>query len=120
MSTTIFSYASVHSLERAKERTGLSENAVERQISRALRKGKGADSFASWERKYLKNESYGDCNAIAYDGYCYIVSSTGFCITMYPLPNWFGKKKHFDGKEKIRNIKSYLRNYNKDDYRVAY
>ncbi len=115
--TTTISYASIHSLTRAKERAGLNERKAERQISRAMRDGKPADAFSSWERSYLEKEAYGDCTAIAYSGFCYIVNSNGFCVTMYPLPAWFGKKKHFDGKERIRNVKTYAKHHaNNYDY----
>lgn len=106
---TVFSNASIHSLKRAKERAGLNEKAAEKQIARAMRDGKCADAFSSWERSYLEKEAYGDCVAVAYSGFCYIVNSDGLCVTMYPLPVWFGKKKQFDGKERIRNPKTYAK-----------
>ena len=108
---TIISYASIHSVERAKERLGISEKLAEKNISRAIRKGKNADSFSSSERTYLKKEGRDGCTAIAYDGYCYIINKNGFCVTVYELPAWFGKKKHFNGKERIRNLKVYTRNH---------
>lgn len=120
MVTTI-SYASIHSLNRAKQRAGLNEKVAERQIARAMRDGKCADAFTSWEKSYLEKEGYDDCTAIAYAGYCYIVNSKGFCVTMYPLPVWFGKKKRFDGKEKIRNAKTYSKYHsNNNDYDEYY
>lgn len=115
MSHTI-SFATVHSLDRAKERTGLNEKNAVKQIDLALRRGKSAESFTSWERSFLTREANDNCTALAYDGFCYIVNENGFCVTMYPLPAWFGKKKHFSGKERIRNMKTYSRLHSSDLY----
>ena len=118
--TTTFSYATLHSIERAKERMGYNEKNAHRQINRALERGKRAEDFSSWERNYLESECGETTVAIAYNGFCYIVSDTGLCLTMYELPAWFGKKKHFDGKEKIRNMKAYSRNYIMDKQEYAF
>ena len=118
--STIISYASIHSLERAKERAGLNEKKAEKRIQIALERGRTAETFTSKERDFLERESSDFCVAIAYANFCYIVNENGFCVTMYPLPKWFGKKKHFDGKEKIRNVKAYARNHRMDCYEYAY
>ena len=115
--TVTYSAASFHSIERAKERIGYNKRNAERQIDRAIARGKTAEHFSSWERKFLHGECSESATAIAYDNFCYIISETGVCKTLYPLPAWFGKKKHFNGKEKIRKMKSYTRNhpsYNED------
>ena len=105
------SMATVHSLDRAKERAGLNEKRAYKMIELALERGKTAENFTSWEKEYLQRECKDGVIAIAYNNYCYIVNEEGFCITLYPLPAWFGKKKHFNGKEHIRNLKTYSRNY---------
>lgn len=105
------SYATVHSLERAKERIGFNERKAHKMIDLALERGKSAKDFSSWEKDYLENESKSNTTAIAYNNFCYIVNENGFCVTLYPLPSWFGKKKHFNGKERIRNMKVYSRNH---------
>ena len=107
--TNNYEFITYHSIERAKERLGYNEKVAKKQIKRALERGKTADCFSSWEKNYLENESRENTYAIAYNNFCYIVGSDGTCVTMYPLPAWFGKKKHFDGKEKIRNAKAYSR-----------
>lgn len=104
------SHATIHSLERAKERIGCNEKAADKQFRLAMERGKTHEDFTSWEQKYLAKEAYDGCVAVAYNGYCYIVNELGFCVTVYHLPAWFGKKKHFNGKERIRNMKSYARN----------
>ena len=101
--------ATFHSLERAKQRAGLNERRAYKMIDLALTRGKTAASFKSRERDYLENATQADRVAVAYNNYCYIFSDAGRCLTMYPLPKWFGKKKHFDGKERIRNMKVYAR-----------
>ncbi len=108
--TGIYSNITAHSVERAKERANLNEKKALKNISKALERGKTADQFSSWERSYLEGECKCGTTAIAYNGFCYIVGEYGQCITLYPLPSWFGNKKHFDGKEKIRNYKKYCRN----------
>lgn len=110
--TTFISTASVHSIVRAKERASWNEKQAEKNIARALARGKSAEDFTSWEREYLEGESRGNCTAVAYNNFCYIVNENGFCLTLYPLPIWFGKKKQFDGKERIRNAKKYAKYYN--------
>ena len=115
--TASYTIASFHSVERTKERAGLNDKAAERQIARAMKNGKCAEAFTSWERNYLENEAHDDCFAVAYAGYCYIVNADGFCVTMYALPSWFGKKKRFDGKERIRNPKTYSKlHFNSYDF----
>lgn len=113
--TSTYEYATYHSIERAKERAGINKKNAENHIKRAITRGKTADQFTSWEREYLQGECTDTTIAIAYNNFCFIVSETGKCVTMYPLPIWFGKKKHFDGKERIRNMKSYARNHNYEE-----
>ena len=99
----------IHCINRAKERAGVNEKRAERMVALAMERGKTADAFTSWERSYLKGEETEEYIAVAFAGYCYLISYTGHCVTMYPLPSWFGKKKHFDGKERIRDYKKYCK-----------
>lgn len=103
--------ATLHSLDRSKERCKIrNTNSAEKNISRAIERGKRAEDFTSWERAYLSIEAYNNCTAIAYNNFCYIINEYGACVTIHALPSWFGKKKHFDGKERIRNYKKYCKN----------
>ena len=106
MEATIVSY---HSVNRAMER-GRVKNArsAEKRIATALQRGKRASEYSSWERSYLMSRDSG-CTAIAYNNFCYLVNENGKCMTLYPLPVWFGKKKRFQGKERIRDMKKYQR-----------
>ena len=111
----------IHSLDRAKERLGMNKKVAIKQIRLALERGKTSEEFSSWERNFLGKEAYDGCKAIAYNGYCYIFNDMDICVTMYPLPVWFGKKKHFDGKNRIKNYKSYSKNvFNRRDDYYAY
>lgn len=117
---TTFSTATIHSIERAKERANLNEKKAIRNIAKALERGKKASDFSSWERSYLEDESTEVSTAIAYNGFCYIIGEYGQCITLYALPSWFGNKKHFVGKEKIRNYKKYCKNNRVYNEQYAY
>ena len=118
MTTAYYEIASYHSIVRAKERLGYNSKNALKQITRALERGKTAEDFTSWERNYLMGEDRDNAKAIAYDNFCYIVGDDGKCVTMYELPAWFGKKKHFDGKERIRNAKAYSRYHSYADSEV--
>ena len=101
----------LHSIDRAKERCHFkNQRTAEKNIARAIERGKRAEDYASWERSYLSKEAYDNCTAIAYNSFCYIINEEGDCVTVYQLPAWFGKKKRFDGKEKIRDYKKYCKN----------
>lgn len=115
------SKATLHSIERAKERIGLNEKKAHRKINLALERGKDSTKFSSYEKKYLERISKNDCKAIAYDNFCYIVNHEGFCVTIIPLPDWFEKKKNFDGKTTIKNQKKYVNYYERysDDFTYA-
>ena len=102
----------VHGVSRAKERCNLKNvRSTEKNVALAIQRGKRAEDCTSWERAYLSKEAYDGCTAIAYNNFCYIFNADDVCVTIHALPSWFGKKKHFDGKERIRNFKQYCRNH---------
>ena len=96
-----------HSIERANERTRYNGKTAIRFIENGIARGKTADQFAQKESKYLTSLARDNCVAKAYNGYCLIVSEYGACVTIYRLPEWFGKKRYYDGKKQVRNVKSY-------------
>ena len=98
-----------HSIMRAVERTNLKTDAAIRMIKRAKEHGKRSAVFPAEERKYLSRMERDGNKAIFYSGYCFILSPDDTCITLFPVPQWFGKKYKFDGKTEIRNAKKYLR-----------
>ena len=98
-----------HGLLRAEERTGYHTEAATRFVERALQRGKHPQEMPARERKYLiQKEKKEDCNALFYNGFCFIVSMEGVCVTMYQAPKWFGKRDHYIGKKRIRNVKEYV------------
>lgn len=103
---------SIHGHIRSKERCKLkSSRAVQKNATLALQRGKRAEDLRSWERSYLLQASGLGKVAVAYQGYCYIFSGGNVFVTVFRLPVWFGKPKHFEGKERIRDYKKYCRNY---------
>ncbi len=96
-----------HSIQRANERTKFSGKSAIRFIENGIARGKTADDFSSKESIYLAKCAKGGCTAKAYNGFCLIIGDNGDCVTIYRLPEWFGKKRYYDGKKRVRNIKRY-------------
>lgn len=87
--------ASMHSIERSKERVGLNRKRAGRQIELAYQRGKRATDYSrSKDREFLERKSCKDhTEAVAYNGYCYIFDTNNkVCITVFPLPSKFDKK----------------------------
>lgn len=101
----------MHSLIRAKERTGLSTKASIKFIHAAMEHGIGLERFPERERHYMSEREEDDKTVLFYSGYIFIMSSDNCCITMYPAPVWFGKKAYYDKKTMVRNPKKYNRFY---------
>ena len=106
-----------HSVERTSERTGLNKKAAVRMLERAQIKGKKPSEFAKKEREYLQHKEYDGQKVLIYAGYCFVFNSQAVCVTMFPVPEWFGKNC-FQGKNQIRKPRRYFRRYslNVDDY----
>ena len=100
---------SLHSLKRAKERLGFNRKKAASIIEKAIKRGRVACTFRPGaEREWLEKRSQNGCQALVYNGLCIIVSPTGNCVTVYELPQWFGKKAYFDHrKRRIRNCAKY-------------
>lgn len=120
MTTTTY-IATQHSIDRAMERIRLNEREAVRKIDIAMQRGKTAENYtSSRECKYLENQS-ANAIAVAFDNFCYLFSYQGQCITVYALPDWWEKKKMYNGKEKIRKPRKYFSFYNdeSEDYLYA-
>ena len=99
-----------HAIQRAQERARLKNKQSENFIINALVRGKTSEVFATNERNYLQaKEANGGRCVIVYQSFFFIVDDADRCVTMYAAPKWSGKKKFYDGKTKIKNIKKYLR-----------
>lgn len=100
-----------HSICRTEERANLSKGAAMKMIERASKKGRMASEFALDERRYLQSKENEGRYACYYSGYCFIFTKGHICITMFPVPKWFGKRGKYNGKILIREPKKYLRIY---------
>ena len=103
-------YATYHGRQRAKERLDLSDSKTDKRLGRVLRYGKRQDRFShSQQKKYLLSKE-NHSRAFVYEDHCYIFDShTDRCITTYKLPGWFHRGTHYDGKERVRNVRRYNR-----------
>ena len=108
-------FATPHAVKRAKERRGYNAKRALNWIKKALERGRDYTFYTARERDYLREEGKGDCFALAYDGFCFILDQRGVCVTLYELPRDFGRKKPYVGKTKIRNDKKYSIRYTKED-----
>ena len=98
----------IHSINRAKERAGLSRKKAEKMMNLARTRGIGYEGCRwSLDRMFLINRSNEVALALAYNGYCFIFNrETAECITMYPLPKHFGKKKTYYGtSDRKQNVR---------------
>lgn len=109
---------SYHSIERAKERLGFNERYASSFLERGILRGSTAKELRkSPERRWLQSKTISGCKAIAYNGVCLIVSECGNCVTVYPLPQWFGKKIHYDAhNRRVRNYARYTRLYDEKQW----
>ena len=98
-----------HALIRTMERTGLNNDAADKLIPKALERGKGLESFSANARKLLASKSRDGCRAIVYNGYCYIVNEKGICVTMYDISDRIKQNRHYDGKQRVRDVMKYRR-----------
>lgn len=109
-------YLTCHSIERAKLRVRSKSSEYSRkQVQLAYERGLRAEDCTSWERNYMDNQNKGKgCVPVAYNGFCFIFCvyperNEAVCLTVYPLPPWFGKKKshYYHKKERIKSPKNY-------------
>lgn len=100
----------LHSIQRAHERTRYKGKAAIRFIENGIERGKTAQEFTQKEREYLESVSHNDCIAKAYNGFCFIITESGICVTLYELPKWFGKRRYYNQKRRIRNVRNSLFN----------
>lgn len=59
----------------------------------------------SVDRSYLESKANEGTEALAYNGYCFILEKeTMNCITLFPLPKDFGKKKNILSNEQQEGL----------------
>ena len=111
---------SYHGQKRAKKRFGIGYEKADSHFEEAKLYGKYVDDYEyrSDEYDYLLSKQRKNGNkAVAYNGVLYIFDGD-ICITMFSLPSWFDRKKHYEGKQQVRNPKAYIRHY--DSYANAW
>lgn len=97
-----------HSIERAKERYGYNPKTAEHFMRNAAERGKTVDDFRPGrERSWIERHNANGCQVRIYNNSCFLLNERGNCVTLYPLPAWFGKRKVYDGKECVRNAVKY-------------
>jgi hypothetical protein len=104
---------SCHSYNRAKERAGLNRKRAEKMIQLARVRGIGYED-CSWslDKMFLQKRTDEKTKAVAYNGYCFIFNkNTLKCVTMFPLPRRFGKKKSFYYTDTGRKAEVYEHEY---------
>lgn len=101
----------LHGMKRSKERMNYNTKTAARQMELALTRGvRAADCTSCFERTFLTDRSLDGVFAVAYNGGCYIFNEgNNAVVTVYPLPSWWGKKKRYEGKERVRRAKAYYR-----------
>jgi len=101
-----------HGLKRAQERTGFTSSAAARLIERAIYHGIGSDSADKWNKEYLEKRCVDGKRAVLYNGFCVIIGEDDRCITLWKMDS---AKPHFRGKEKIKNVKNFMRMNPRDE-----
>ncbi len=100
--TEEYFFNSRHSYDRAKERAGLNRKRAEKMIGLARDRGiEYEDCSWSLDKRFLQMRTDDRTKAVAFNGFCFIFDrETLKCVTLYPLPKSFGKKKTFFYREK--------------------
>ena len=98
-----------HSLQMAHKRLGLNERAARCNITLAYERGRHMDAFCGKDFRYLLGKCEAGCEPVVYQSAIYIFSPDGTCVTLYPLPRWFGEPRHYDGKRKVRDAYRWMK-----------
>lgn len=105
---------SKHGFVRTMERADTTEHQALRLIQNAWERGRSIEQLQfTRQRNYVSRHNSllrdGYTNLRVYSSYLFIFSASGKLITMYPLPKNFSKKRIYDGKTKVRDVKKYNR-----------
>lgn len=102
-----------HSLIRAKERAGLNEKRARKMMELARQRGIRSEE-CRWniDKEFLDSRCNEEVEAVAYNGYCFVLDRmTKHCITVFPLPKDFGKKKTYYRNRGRRENQSFRNQY---------
>ena len=103
-----------HSILRTAERANLNQQSAIRMIERAKECGKKSEQFPADERNYMKRLETEGKTVLYHAGYCFVLGDDFICITMFPVPKWFGKKTKHCGKTYVRRPKKYFKMLGED------
>ncbi len=111
----------LHSIERAKERSGMNPKAAEHFMRNALERGKDKSMFCCAEKRRWLTAKEAACGykALVYNDMCLIVTQDNMVITMYEVPGWFRKPGRYSGRERIRN-RARFEKFNRNDTESAW
>lgn len=123
--TDLMNCSSVHGWVRTMERADKSDRQALRMIQNAWFRGKSIDQLQlKKQKKYVASRNSllldGYTNLKVYCDHLFIFSATGCLITMYPLPKNFSKKRIYDGKTTVRDIRKYNRFKESKEYAADY
>jgi len=99
------------SLKKAQDWANLNENSAKKLIRRAAVNGQDISTLPVKERKFCETQLSNDNRkALVYSGFGFVFTTDNYCVNMFKLPKWFGKKAlYFDGQTKIKNPKKYIK-----------
>ena len=111
----------LHSIERAKERTGMNPRAAEHFMRNALERGKDKTMFTCEQKRRWLTAKEDACGhkALVYNGMCLIVTQDNTVITLYEVPDWFTRSNRYSGKERIRNQAKFAK-YNRNSAEISW
>jgi len=98
-------HSTTHSEERVVERLGINKKSAIRYIELAVERGITADDCSGKdEAEYLRSKEGRGGYAILYNGNIFVVSTDEYqsVLTAYRAPSWFGKKRRYYQKTRIR------------------
>ncbi|MGN1019216.1 MAG: hypothetical protein ACI4O7_02480 [Aristaeellaceae bacterium] len=110
----LMSCSSRHGFVRTMERTGATDRQALRMIRNAWERGKRAEQLPypqqrSYVARYDSMLLDGRTNLRVYGNYLFIFTAGGRLITMHQLPQTFSRKRVYDGKTRVRDVKKYSR-----------
>ena len=88
-----------HCFARGYQRFDLSAADVVNITERAYFRGKASGDYSGKESRYLRRkEACGGCDVRVLAGIIFVFDSLELCVTMYPVPAWFGKERRHAAK----------------------
>ena len=113
----VFKMYTTHSVERVMERGDRSLKEAIVDINRAWYEGSRGEEFGGREREYLEGRTSDRIYPIVFRRNVYLFDNDGNCVTMYPVPKWFGRElKQKAVKPRKLDIRRYLMEYDEGEF----